>query len=313
MRSPLAYSPGRSPLHRASPRLAVAFLGSLALVAFVFSSPVVLAADGVALVACGLAAGARRAVTAALRMALPLLALMVAVNALVVHRGDTVLVRGWELPVLGNMDVTLESLVAGGAIGLRVSVVVLAFAIYSACVDPDRVLRALRPVARRSALTAALVARMVPLAARDLTSLREASSLRGPAAAPVGRGALARRLVEGSLDRAIDVAATLELRGHSLDARAAPRRERSAPSLPLLLATAAILAATGAALYAGAGGFERFPVVELDLGAPTLAYCAALPLLALAPFVPEALGERLRSARPAPAPAAPRLAGGADA
>ena len=38
-----------------------------------------------------------------------------------------------------------------------------------------------------------------------------------PAPSPVGRAALARRLVEGSLDRAVDVAATLELRGHSLD------------------------------------------------------------------------------------------------
>ena len=73
--------------------------------------------------------------------------LMVAVNGLVYHRGDTVLVRGWELPVLGRTDVTLESLAAGGAIGLRVVVVVLAFAVYSACVDPDRVLRALRPLA----------------------------------------------------------------------------------------------------------------------------------------------------------------------
>ncbi len=82
---------------------------------------------------------------------------MTVVNGLVYHRGATVLLRGWELPVLGRTDVTLESLVAGAAIGMRVVVVVLAFAVYSACVDPDRVLRALRPVARRSALTAALV------------------------------------------------------------------------------------------------------------------------------------------------------------
>ena len=145
------------------------------------------------------------------------------------------LVRGWELPVLGNTDVTLESLAAGAAIGLRVVVVVIAFAVYSACVDPDRVLRALRPLARRSALTAALVNRLVPVTVADLGRLREAAALRGPGAAPVGRAAMARRLVAGSLDRTVDVAATLELRGHSLPAprparaRALPRRPPAAP------------------------------------------------------------------------------------
>ena len=48
---------------------------------------------------------------------------------------------------------------AGAVIGLRVVAVVLVFAVYSACVDPDRVLRALRPVARRSAPSAAAAGR----------------------------------------------------------------------------------------------------------------------------------------------------------
>src|SRR5215203_1495811 len=227
MRPALAYTPGSSPLHGASPGAAIAYLGSLAVVGFAYWSPMVLAAAGVAIALAGFAAGARRAVMASLRLAVSLLLLMVAVNALVSHRGDTVLIRGWEMPVLGNTDVTLESLAAGATIGLRVVVIVLAFAVYSACVDPDRVLRALRPLARRSAMTAGLVTRMVPLAAADGARLREAAALRGPAAEPVGRGALARRLVEGSLDRAVDVAATLELRGHSLGVRPVARRERS--------------------------------------------------------------------------------------
>jgi energy-coupling factor transport system permease protein len=292
--------------------VAVAFLGSFTVIAFVFFSPVVLVADGIALVLCGVAAGAHRAVRAALRLGATLLVLMVIVNGLVYHRGATVLVRGWDMPVIGNTDITLESLVFGAALGLRVAVVVLACAIYSACVDPDRVLRALRPVARRSALTAGLVARMVPLAVQDLAHLREAAALRGPGAAPVGRGALARRLVEGSLDRAIDVAATLELRGHSLGTRTIPRPERRAHSRPLIGATVAILAAAGAALAAGAGGFVTYPRIEIDLGAATLALCAALPLLAAAPFAFD-LRSSWERARPSRRPAALAPAGGPHA
>jgi energy-coupling factor transport system permease protein len=285
VRSALAYTPGRSPLHRASPAASIAYLGAFAVVGFIYSSPLVLIAAAAATALAGFAAGAGRAVRASLRLAVPLLIFMILVNALVTHRGDTVLIRGWEMPVLGNTDVTLESLAAGAAIGLRVVAVVLAFAVYSACVDPDRVLRALRPVARRSAMTAGLVTRMVPLAAADGARLREAAALRGPAAEPVGRAAMARRLVEGSLDRAVDVAATLELRGHSLDVRTRPRRERSRDDPALYATAAAVVLVAVAARIAGAGGFDTYPRIEMGLGAITLALCVALIALAAVPFV----------------------------
>ena len=127
------------------------------------------------------------------------------------------LARLGEWPLFGQVDVTAEAIAAGAVLGLRAAVVMVAFAVYSACVDPDRVLRALRPLAGRSALTATLVSRLVPVAAADAARLRDAAQLRGPGAAPVGRAPLARRLLAGSLDRAVDVAATLELRGYSLE------------------------------------------------------------------------------------------------
>ena len=96
MKPALAYTPGRSPLHRASPGAAIAYLGALALVGFVYSSPLVLLAAAAATVLAGYAAGAGRAVRASLRLALPLLLFMVLINVLVSHRGDTVLVRGWR-------------------------------------------------------------------------------------------------------------------------------------------------------------------------------------------------------------------------
>ena len=236
-----------------------------------------LLADGVAVALCGFAAGAGRAVRAALRMAVPLVVLMTVVNALTYHRGDTILIRGWDVPVIGSTDVTLEALVAGAAIGMRIVVVIMAFAVYSACVDPDRVLRALRPLARRSTLTAALVSRLVPVAASDLAGMREASALRGPAAAPAGRGPVLRRLVESSMDRAIDVAATMELRGHSLPGRAVPSRIRTSPSGLLVFTTVLVALAAGMALVGGAGGFDPVPSIEMDAGPETLALCVVLP------------------------------------
>jgi energy-coupling factor transport system permease protein len=320
VRSPFAYTPRPGPLQSASPGAAVAYLGALVAVAFLYSSPLVLAAAGVAAVLAGRAAGAGGAVRVALRMGLTLALLIVAVNALVVSRGETVLLRLGELPLLGRVDVTAEALAAGATIGLRAAVAMVGFAVYSACVDPDRVLRALRPVAGRSALTAALISRLVPVAAADAARLRDASRLRGPAAAPLGRAALARRLMAGSLDRAVDVAATLELRGYALALarpdtarggvlgrldRVTHKKVRSPHRPPCVLAPLGLdrarrgfksrydgrFYATGAIVLVaavlgkviGADGFSAYPTVELGIEPSTVAVAAVVALSGLAP------------------------------
>ena len=223
----------------------------------------------------GLLAGARRAVRAALRMGLVLALLVAGVNALLVDRGETVLARLGSWPIFGQVDVTLEALVAGAVIGLLVVVTIVASCVYSACVDPDRVLRALRPLAARSALTATLVSRLVPVAAADAARLRDAALLRGPGAAAVGKGPLARRLLAGSLDRAVDVAATLELRGYSLGVPSgARRREPSRHDARFYAAGAAVLAAAIAGKLAGADDFHAYPTIVLGFGPATAAVCA---------------------------------------
>lgn len=287
MRSPFAYIPRRGPLQSARPGAAVAYLGSLVVVAFLYSSPPVLLAAGFAACLAGWLAGARIAVRAALRMGLGLAVLIVVVNALVVDRGETVLARLGELPILGQVDITLEAIVAGLSIGMRAVVTMVAFGVYSACVDPDRVLRALRPIAARSALTATLVSRLVPVAAADAGRLRDAGQLRGPGAAPVGKGALARRLLAGSLDRAVDVAATLELRGYSLDVpRGRRRREPSRHDVRFYAVAAVVLAVAIVGEVAGADDFHPYPTIHIGLGAATLAVCAVVAASGLAPLRP---------------------------
>jgi energy-coupling factor transport system permease protein len=285
MRSPFAYVPRRGPLQLASPGAAVAYLGAIVAVAFLYSNPLVLVAAGAAATLAGCLAGARGAVRAGLGLGLSLALLMVVVNALVTSRGETVLARLGDWPLLGRVDVTLEAIVAGVSYGLVAAVSIVAFAVYSACVDPDRVLRALRPLAGRSALTATLVSRLVPVAAADAGRLRDAAALRGPGAAAVGKAPLARRLLAGSLDRAVDVAATLELRGYSLDrSRARNRRARSRFDRRFYAVAAVVLAAAIAGKLLGADGFQTYPSIRIGLGPATLAVAAIVTLSGLAPL-----------------------------
>lgn len=285
MRSPFAYVPRRAPLQLASPGAAVSYLGAIVAVAFLYSNPLVLIAAGAAATLAGLLAGARSAVRAGLGLGLSLAALMVVVNALVTSRGETVLARLGDWPLLGRVDVTLEAIVAGVSYGLVAAASIVAFAVYSACVDPDRVLRALRPLAGRSALTATLVSRLVPVAATDAGRLRDAAALRGPGAAAVGKAPLARRLLAGSLDRAVDVAATLELRGYSLDApRARNRRARSRYDRRFYAVAAVVLLTAISGKLLGADHFQTYPSVEIGLGPATIALTAIVALSGLAPW-----------------------------
>jgi energy-coupling factor transport system permease protein len=287
MRSPIAYRPSPSALGRAGAAAATVYLGSMALVCFLFESPLVLAGAAAAVTVAGLAAGAGRALRAAAGWGIALGALIIVVNGLTSQRGDTILIRGFDIWPFGQIDISGEALVEGGVLALRIAVVIAAFAVHSACVDPDRLTRLVRPLARHSALTATLIARLVPLAAADYGRLSDAAGLRGPAAAPVGRAAMARRLVAGSLDRAVDVAAALELRGY---ARGAPRSHRSTDprrsrhGWRFMVAGLAIAAIAIVARFAGLGGFDAYPAVSIDVDAATLALAAALPVCAWLPF-----------------------------
>ncbi len=148
-------------------------------------------------VAAGLAAGVGGELRRAALLGVPLAFLVVVVNALVSREGETLLVRGGE--ILGwRLDITLEALAYGGVAGLRVLVLVLALALFSAVVDPDDTLRLFRRLSYRSALTASLATRLVPVLARDAGRMSDAARCR-PTPPPVrpwrGRRSAARWIV----------------------------------------------------------------------------------------------------------------------
>ena len=188
-----------------------------------------------------------------------------------------------ELPPLGRLDITLEATAYGGVLGLRALVLVLACALYAAAVDPDEVLRLFRRVSFRSALTATLATRMVPVLARDARRLAEAQRCRPGPRAP--RLAVVRGDGGSALDRAVDVAATLELRGYG-GARRAPRARRpwSRHDLAFAPAAVALVGLAVAARVSGLAAFHAYPQLHGVFGPAQLALAAALLACALLPF-----------------------------
>lgn len=265
--SPLSYVPRRATIQGAGLGPVALYLGAYLVICFLSSDPLVLVAATAGAAVAGYGSGAGRAVRFSLRLGAALAVAMIVINGLVSGRGATVLVRLGEWPLFGRVDVTAEALAAGAVIGLRAIGTMVVIGVWSACVDPDRMLRAVSGLAKRSALTATLISRLVPLAASDYSRLGEAAGLRGPAAAPVGRAAMAGRLLGGSLDRAVDVAATLELRGYG---QGSPDRDTGGPGSRydrrFLVSGALLMVAAVLSLAAGPGSFETYPTISWSPG-----------------------------------------------
>jgi len=273
-----------SPLHAARAAVGCLLCAVLALPALLFDSPLVLGAVCAAALAVGAAAGSLRPLLRALLLALPFALVIALMNPLVTRNGLTVIARLGEVPVLGRVDATLEALVYGCVLGLRALALILCCALYAAVVDPDEVLRLFRRVSFRSALTATLATRMVPVLQRDGRRMADAQRCRP--GRPPSRAALVRAVAAGALDRAVDVAAALEVRGYGT-ARRPPRVRAPWSRHDIAFAAVALLlvALTAAAWLADAAAFDAYPLVRGDWGAGTWALASAIVLLPLLPFL----------------------------
>lgn len=279
----MSYRRRSSALHSAGAGAGAAFCAALALAALMLSNPIVLAALGVTVAGAALGAGVGRELARSARFTLPFAIAIVILNALLTRNGLTVIIRLGDLPLVGHTDVTLEATVYGLILGLRAVVVIACGALYTAAVDPDEMLALLRPLSFRSALTATLATRMVPVLLRDSRRLAEAQRCRP--GAPPSRATLLRAATTGVLDRALDVAAVLEVRGYG--AGAAPFRRHRPKNRHDVAFTVAAVAVLGLAIAAGPAGlaaFSAYPVVHVGGGPGVWAVAALLVLCGWLPF-----------------------------
>lgn len=284
-----------SALSAARSSLSAAYVCALVTVVLAFENPIVLAALAVAIVAAALLAGAGRALLRAALFGVPFALLVALVNPLVTSEGLTVLARLGELGPLGSVDVTREGLIFGAILGLRALLIVLASgALLAATVDPDELLRGMRRRSARSGLTAALAVRLVPVLGRDARRLADARRCRPGATSRPGaaeRLQIVRAVATGALDRALDVAATLEVRGYALPAAAGrasrpPRRREpwSRHDLAVAAAAAGLVALAAGARVLDVAGFDAYPRTEIAAGVGAVLLAAAIVVVALLPF-----------------------------
>jgi energy-coupling factor transport system permease protein len=239
----------------------------------------VLAVEAVAALAAGLGPQLRQT----LKWALPFALAMLAINVLVTRDGATVIFRGPHLTWPGQVDITLEALVYGGVIALRALAIFWTAAFFAAAVDADELLRGLRRLSLRSGVTAALAMRLFGVLRRD--GERFADAQRCLPGGGASRVAVLHAVTAGALDRATDVAATLEVRGFGVGRRP-PRMPRpwSRHDLAFAASSVTLLAFAAGILLGAWGEFKAYPRLELPLTPVTVLAIAAFALCALLPF-----------------------------
>ena len=274
---------GSSPLHSARAGVAAAWCLAVSAAALASQHPLVLATLLATAFAAGCLAGVGGALARTALLALPFALAIALINPIVVREGLTVIARGGYVPPFGQLDITLEACAFGGVLGLRALAIVLCCALFSRCVDADELLRAFRRVSFRSAVTAALATRMVPVLARDARRMQAAQ--RSRAGRPAPRLAVLRAVAASALDRSVDVAATLEVRGYG-SGRRPPRRELpwSRQDLAFAASAAGVALTSLVARVGGVADFDPYPRLVSELGAAEASLCALLALIALAPF-----------------------------
>jgi energy-coupling factor transport system permease protein len=256
-----------SPLHATRAGVGGAWCLALGTVAICTEHPALLVAVLAVEVAAALAAGLGTELRQMMRWGIPFAIVVMAINVLVTRDGATVIFRGPQLPWAGQVDLTWEALVYGAMLGLRFLAIFGAAIFLAAAVDTDELLRALRRVSLRSGVTAALAMRLFGVLRRDAARLADAQRCLPDGGA--SRLQVLHAVTTGALDRATDVAATLEVRGFGAGGRP-PRMPRPWSRHDLAFAASAV------ALCVLAAGGDRLPPAIL---------AAAAVACALAPFL----------------------------
>jgi energy-coupling factor transport system permease protein len=289
MGATLFYRRLASPLHATRATVAASWACALIAATLLSQSPMVLCALLIGVLGAGAGAGLGGELARTLRTVLIVAIPIVLVNVLVYHEGLTVFARLGDLGPFGQGDLTVEALVYGAVIALKVGLLMLITTLASLAIDPDQLLAVFRRHSFRSALTASLATRMIGVLSADSQRLAEAQRTRpdGGATGARARVRLLSAIVGSSLDRSMDVAATLELRGFAAGPRTrdrARRRPFSRHDRAFALSAAFVFALALLGRLAATAPFNPYPQVSMPVSGTTFAFCLVLPVAILLPF-----------------------------
>jgi len=174
---------------------------------------------------------------------------------------------GWAAGVSLGGPVTIESLMAAVYQGLRLAAVLACFGAATSLCSPYRMLRALPTVLYEAGVAVTIAFTFAPQAIVSSRQVREARRLRGRSDRGVRAWtASALPVLEGALDRAVALAASMDSRGYGRRGSSSPAVRRRSIGL-VLLGLVAIAVGSYGLLDPGAPALFRIPALALGAAA----------------------------------------------
>ncbi|WP_347488848.1 energy-coupling factor transporter transmembrane component T family protein [Desulfoscipio sp. XC116] len=194
-----------------------------------------------------------------------LLIMIILINPLFNRLGSTVLLTLPDIPVMGRIAVTLEALLYGFDMGLRLLVVITIFFLYNQTINPDRAFELFARLAPRTAMLVALTTRLIPYLAVRLKNIKEVQQTRGVAFDQTGLiqkinsyYPLLKVITLTSLENALGIAEAIQSRAYGSGPRSHYSGERMQVRDMIILSSSLALLLLGVALLVPGWAQYRF-------------------------------------------------------
>ncbi|MBE0479966.1 MAG: energy-coupling factor transporter transmembrane protein EcfT [Dehalococcoidia bacterium] len=294
----MRYRDNGSVIHGLNPFCKLAWAGGVLFLALVLQNPLFLLMLFFSTLPVMVAARVWREWTSYMKFAVFLCLAIVVINALVSHHGAHILAEApFSIPVLGTPVITLEAVLFGLAMAVKLLAIISAFAILTLTLSPDDMMLAMVKLRLpyRSVLVTALSTRFLPALINDAARIADVQRTRGVEA---GKGWLHRRvkarmsvvipLLSNSLDRAVQIAEAMESRAFGNGTKRTFYR-----NIPVSRVDLVSMAAAGAVSVLGIvfmlyrhGDYQFYPSPGgLPMSAATWAMLAGLVLIVASPVL----------------------------
>lgn len=266
-------------IHKLNPFCKLGWVTSVFVLALIFNNPVYLLLLFLATLSLVIAARVWREWASVMRFAFYLCVAIIIINALVSSHGSHPLWQApFKVPLIGAPAITLEAMLFGVGMSLRLLAIISAFSILTFTIHPDDLMLAMikMKLPYKSVLVTSLTTKFIPTLIDDANRISDVQRSRG---LELDRGKLAQRirsrlaiiipLLSNSLDRTVQVAEAMESRAFGHGERRTFYREVKLSKVDFWILMGGFLPlALGIVMrWLGQGDYRYYPTLEkISLG-----------------------------------------------
>ena len=295
------YKNKETAIHKLNPFCKLGWVTSIFVIALIINNPFYLLLIFLATLPMVIAARVWREWASVMKYSFFLCLAIIIINALVSSHGSHIMWRApFQMPLIGTPVLTVEAVLFGAGMSLRLLSVLSAFAILTFATHPDDLMLSMikMKLPYKSVLVTSLTTRFIPTLIDDVERISDVQRSRG---LELDRGNLFRRiksrmaiiipLLSNSLDRTVQVAEAMESRAFGHGERRTYYREVKLGKFDVGIMMASILPlAIGIFIrWLGQGDYQYYPTLEkMSLGGLE-GVMLALLVLSLCIMVPLAM------------------------